>query len=159
METKKAQSNHKTRTPTQENKFNLLLKTIRNHRPSQVRKPQIRLQTLITVQTNNVQIEQGRSSYHALPYHMRDGGKTKRRENTKTLRKIQKWKEIDTLESRWKQRIMEKTNGSKEKQLRNSIWSLVQLEMEATARRHSSKVSLDGVVEKRKEKNEKKQGK
>ena len=56
--TKKAQSNHKTRTPTQENKFNLLLKTIRNHRPSQVRKPQIRLQTLITMQTNYVQFEQ-----------------------------------------------------------------------------------------------------
>ena len=47
---------------------------------------------------------------------MRDGGKTKRRENTKTLRKIQKWKEIDTLESWWKQWTMEKTIGSKERE-------------------------------------------
>ena len=51
--------------------------------------------------------------YHALPYHMRDGGKTKRREKTKTLRKIQKWKEMDTLESRWKSQTIEKMKGAK----------------------------------------------
>ena len=64
------------------------------------------------------------------------------------------------MESWWKQWTMEKTIGSKEeKQLRISVRSLVQLEMEATALPHSPKVSLDGVVEKREEKNEKKQGK
>ena len=58
---------------------------------------------------------------------------------------------MDVGKNEWEQR--------EEKQLRNSVRSLVQLKKEATACPHSSKVSLDGVVEKREEKNEKKQGK
>ena len=58
---------------------------------------------------------------------------------------------MDDGKNEWEQR--------EEKQLRSSVRSLVQLEMEATAILHSPKVSLDGVVEKREEKNEKKQGK
>ena len=58
---------------------------------------------------------------------------------------------MDDGKNDWEQR--------EEKQLRISVRSLVQLEMEATAIPHSPKVSLDGVVEKREEKNKKKQGK